>query len=203
MSIADRLRDLRQRARLTQEQAAVGSGIRHNTYVRYETGVRDPNAEALFALADFYHCSPSWLYRGYDSADPVEPPPQRSASTRRIPLLGSMAAGQPIFDAEFPDVFEDGPVTADFALRVKGNSMEPEYRSGDIVYIRQTPDLDRNGSICVISVDDDVALKIVYLDPDAVTLASLNTAYKPMIYSLADHKIKILGVPVGYTRILR
>lgn len=201
-TIADRLRDLRQRSGLTQEEAARGSGLAHNTYVRYETGVRSPNAEAIFILSDFFHCSPSWLFRGYDGSEPQDPP-ARDPQTKRIPVLGSVAAGQPIFDREFPDVFEQGPVSADFALRVKGDSMEPEFRSGDVVFIRRMQDLPRNGSVCVVAVDDEAALKIVYRDPDEITLASINPEHKPMVYKFSEHSVQILGVPVGYVRILR
>ena len=60
-----------------------------------------------------------------------------------IPLLGAIAAGEPIFAEEEHETYVDvgDSVRADFALEVHGRSMEPVYRDGDVVYIRSQNDV--------------------------------------------------------------
>lgn len=121
----------------------------------------------------------------------------------RVRMVGAVAAGVPILADEEYDVYVDAPEKADYALRIEGDSMEPTYLDGDVIYIREQPNVD-DGRVAVVLVDDSATLKHVYHERDGLTLISDNHAYPPMRVSFADHDvIRILGVVVGYTRMYR
>lgn len=78
----------------------------------------------------------------------------------RLPILGRVPAGMPLEAiAEVEDylaVDEAIAKSANFALRVKGDSMFPEIKDGDVVLVRNTP-VAKNGDLVVATVDDGEA----------------------------------------------
>lgn len=124
---------------------------------------------------------------------------------KKIPLIGTIAAGEPITADEHIEMLLpcDDDLHADFALRVQGDSMiGAGIYDGDIVFIRQQPDVD-NGQIAAVLVDDSATLKHVYKTPDSCTLVSENPKYPPMVFT-ADNcdTLRILGLAVAkYSRI--
>ena len=122
---------------------------------------------------------------------------------QRVPLIGKVAAGQPIMAEQDFETFVDAPVNCDAALEVQGDSMKPTYLDGDVIYIKCRPDVPE-GQVAVVLIDDEATLKHVYKRKDGLTLWSDNPEYPPMVIDAADHDyIAIYGVPVGYTRIYR
>ena len=118
-------------------------------------------------------------------------------------MIGSVAAGEPIYDEEFPDVYVDAPTNCDYALRVKGDSMEPTYKDGDVVYIKMAQSV-REGAVAVVLLDDEVCMKHVYFVPNGLQLISENPKYPPKICTFPDYyNIRVLGEVVGYTRMFR
>ena len=122
---------------------------------------------------------------------------------QRIPLIGSVAAGEPIYDPEELGVYVDAPVDADAAITIRGDSMIPTYQDGDVVYIKCRPDVPE-GAVAVVFLDDEAALKHVYKRPTGLTLISDNPDYPPIMAEFEDYpNMRIFGVPVGYTRIFK
>lgn len=122
---------------------------------------------------------------------------------QRIPLIGGVAAGEPIYDPEDAGVYVESPVEADAAITIHGDSMEPTYLEGDVVYIKCRPDVPE-GAVAVVFLDDEATLKHVYKRPTGLTLWSDNTVYPPMNIEFDDYNVvRIFGVPVGYTRIYK
>ncbi len=120
----------------------------------------------------------------------------------RVPLLGSVAAGEPIYAPEDFDVSipVGAPVRCDYALRVKGDSMKPTYLDGDIVLVRQQQTFD-DGRIAIVAVGDEATLKHVYRTRNGVTLVSDNPDYPPMPFVEDEcDQIRIMGKPVAYLR---
>ncbi len=68
---------------------------------------------------------------------------------------------------------------ADFALYVRGDSMEPVYYDGDIVFIKEQPSLD-NGQIGIFIYDDEAYIKKYSIQEDGTYLVSLNKKYPPI-----------------------
>ena len=117
----------------------------------------------------------------------------------KIPLIGSVAGGEPIYDEEI-DLMIDGPTKASCAVRLVGHSMEPTYMDGDIIYIRTQPDVN-DGQIAVVITDEEACLKRVYHIPNGLQLLSENPKFKPITATTDEYNtIRILGIPCGFTR---
>ncbi|MBR3974372.1 MAG: repressor LexA [Clostridia bacterium] len=135
-------------------------------------------------------------------ADNIIPLPQ----TKKIPLLGSIACGEPILAEENIEDFVklDKDIPADFALRCKGDSMiTARIFDGDIVYIRQQPDVE-NGEIAAVLIDNEATLKKVYKFPNKIVLSPCNPVYDDLIYMEEQcNNIRILGKAVAFTSIIK
>lgn len=126
-------------------------------------------------------------------------------ATYTVPLLGTIACGEPILAAENIEDNVEVPenIHADFALRCKGDSMiNARIHDGDIVYIRQQPAVN-NGEIAAVLVGDEATLKRVYVYEDHVVLQPENPAYEPLVYfGETMSTVRILGKAVGFTSII-
>lgn len=201
--IAENIKTMRMSRNMTQRDLAKALGVSSSTIAMYETARREPDIETMEALADTFNVPLSSITGNNKPTLPPDLIPISDLHRHRIPVLGSMAAGEPVYDPEFPDVVVDGPLDADFALRVHGDSMQPGYLDGDLVFLRSVPDVPHNGAVCAVSVDNEAALKHVFRYADHVLLTSDNQQYEPMQYSFAEHDIRILGVPVGFLRMYK
>ena len=107
------------------------------------------------------------------------------------------AAKQPISYSDlytFSDMAEvPKNINADFALVIKGDSMEPEIKNGSIVYIKKTASVE-NGTISIIELNGAVTCKKFYRFHDRAELISINPKYPPIIIKELDNiEIKIIG----------
>ena len=160
----------------------------------------DDDLNALLNAADSMSVSPEMLGRMNDMKTPKNLIPIQKLNKHAVPVIGEVAAGQPILAEETHDLYVDGPEKADYALRVSGDSMKPTFLDGDLVYIRATPEVP-NGTIAVVLIDDSATLKHVYRAEKTLTLISDNPKYTPMIIDLTEHEyVRVLGVVVGFTR---
>jgi SOS-response transcriptional repressor LexA len=111
---------------------------------------------------------------------------------RPVPIINKVAAGYPhhFTDLDYPvsvaDEYIRCPDVHDaqaFGARVVGDSMEPEYRQGDIViFSPNTP--ARAGNDCFVRFDDcQTTFKRFYMDEQAIRLQPLNSKYPSRSYS--------------------
>ena len=120
---------------------------------------------------------------------------------KRIPILGTISCGKPIFaDQNYDGYFmiDTNLPEADFVLKAKGDSMiEANIFEGDFVFFRKQRDVD-NGTIAAVLIDEEATLKRVNKSNDVLILQPCNKNYEPLIYSKDDDKnIVILGQMVG------
>lgn len=118
----------------------------------------------------------------------------------KLPMKGYVAAGEPI---DLPDEYSMTDIVslpkngaserADFALKVKGDSMEPLIEDGEIVLVKMQPD-SYNGQIVVASIDNTATLKKIYRYPDRIELHSINPKYPPIKISSEFTDFRIIGV---------
>ena len=120
-----------------------------------------------------------------------------------LPVLGRIPAGIPIEMIE--DVIDYEDISEDmlkggkeyFALKIKGDSMNPDYLENDIIIVLKQSDCE-SGQDCVVAVNgDDATFKRVFKTDQGITLQPLNNRYMPVFYSNEDiinKPIKILGV---------
>ena len=198
-TLGDRMRILRSGRGLTQQDVAAALNVSRSAVAMWERNEREPNLETLAALARLLDLPLSALVEREEAPLPAGLRPVR---TKRVPLLGTIAAGEPIFAEEEHETYVDvdGSARADFALEVKGESMEPVYKDGDVVYIRRQDDV-RDGQVAAVVVDDSATLKRVYHLPVGVQLMPLNPAFAPMLFTPENSdSVRILGLAVGYFR---
>jgi len=87
------------------------------------------------------------------------------------------------------------PFSADFALRVSGDSMEPLYQDGQIIWIKEQEVLD-SGEIGIFIYSGDVYCKKLIVDGDRACLRSLNPEYED-IWIQDDYGFKTVGKVVS------
>jgi repressor LexA len=121
-----------------------------------------------------------------------------------VPLLGRVAAGQPILaEQNFEGSLEPGQLFGDahglFALRVRGDSMiDAGILSGDYVVVKQQ-DHASAGDMVVALIDDEATVKYYRPRGDRVELMPANAAYEPIVVE-AGKEFRILGVVRGVMR---
>ncbi len=204
------LKSLREDKGLSMKELARVLNIPYTTYVGYEKGQREPSSDFLIKIADYYDTTTDYLLgattnKSKPSPFAIEniiPLPQ----TKKIPLLGNIACGEPILAEENIDDYIklDKDIPADFALRCKGDSMiNARIFDGDIVYIRQQPDVE-NGEIAAVLINNEATLKRVYKYPHRIELRAENPTIKPFEYSDEEmNNIHILGKAVAFTSVIR
>lgn len=121
----------------------------------------------------------------------------------KIPLLGDIACGKPIFCNEDRESYVEvgAEIHADFCLRAKGDSMiGARIYDGDIVFIREQSMVE-NGKIAAVVIDDEATLKRVSYDSsiDELRLMAENPNYKTMIFHGEElNQIRILGKAIAF-----
>ena len=76
--------------------------------------------------------------------------------------------------------------------------MTPTFLDGDLVLIRQQPDVE-DGQIAAVGIDGEAALKHIYKNPDGVVLVSDNPKYAPQVFPAASAPV-IFGKAIGFVR---
>ena len=120
-----------------------------------------------------------------------------------IPIIGTVAAGQPILAAEniegyFPVPVDMVPNAETFILKVKGDSMiNAGIFSGDQIFVERT-NVARNGDMVVALVDDSATVKTLYKEQGHVRLQPENDTMDPIII---HGDLQILGKVFGIFRL--
>lgn len=116
--------------------------------------------------------------------------------TKKVPLVGTIACGTPIFADENIEAYIEVPLeyNVDFCLKCKGDSMiNARIFDGDIVYIQKQEDVD-NGEIAAVLIGEEATLKKVFKSKDKLTLRAENPLWPDMIYQNEElDEIRILG----------
>lgn len=205
MEMNRRIKERRLALNLTQEELAQRLGLQKSAIAKYESGrVENIKRSVLAKMAEILECSPTYLM-GWDDEQPSIPdysnifPLQR----KRVPLLGEIACGEPIFCNEGRESYiaAGTDIKADFCLIARGDSMTgARIMDGDIVFIQKDAPLE-DGQIYAVVIDDEATLKRVYYDAEdhMLQLVAENPAYKPLIYTgeKLDH-VHILGKAIAF-----
>ena len=199
--IANRLKTLRKSKKMTQDELAAALGTSKQTIHRYENGIiTNIPPEKVEKLATALGTTPSELMGWSQTALPAGAKP---ISTKRLPVLGEIACGNPIFATEEHESYiaADGGLDADFCLVAHGDSMiGARINDGDIIFIR-SQDTVNNGEIAAVIINDEATLKRVYYYPDEakLILSPENPRYAPLVYIGEElSHIRIIGKAVAF-----
>lgn len=132
-----------------------------------------------------------------------------SSDSAVVFVYGSIPAGVPMECIE--DIIDTEEIPADmlkggkqyFGLKVKGNSMYPEYIDGDIIILEKIEDCE-SGQDCVVMVNGNSGtFKRVFKNENGIILQPLNSEYQPMIYTneqIESLPVKVIGKAVELRR---
>ena len=110
----------------------------------------------------------------------------------------SAGTGQYLNDVRVERIELPVDVDADFVIPIKGDSMEPDYHDGDLVFIQTSVDLN-DGVIGVFNYNGDAYIKQLVIDKEQAYLHSLNPAYKDMPIT-PETDFRIIGEVVDLYR---
>ncbi len=129
------------------------------------------------------------------------------ANTEGVPILGRVAAGEPILAEEniegrmsIEKLF--GRSEGTFALKVSGDSMIDEgIMNGDYVVVKSGPRIE-SGQIAVVLLDDEATVKRVFIQKNRIALKPANrkAGYKTRYIKQFDKDVRIVGKVVGCIR---
>ena len=139
MSLADRVKQKRIELGLTQTEAAEKAGIRQQSWQSIEDG-KTLKPRNIIGIAKALKCDADWLMNGGAFM------PMAEVNSRRVPLIsyvqaGALAEKNPIeaFDGSLEYILTDLDVSQHtFALRIEGDSMEPDFKAGDVIIVGGT-----------------------------------------------------------------
>lgn len=195
--IGKNIQKLRESYGLNKAELARRLNLSRSAIVYYEQNKREPDIETLNKLAKVFNCSVDDIVSGGE--------PRYIT----INIYGFIPAGIPLECIEDIIGTEDLPidmVNSDkqyFGLKIKGDSMQPEYLDNDIIILEKCSDAE-NGSDCVVMVNGyEGTFKRIKKSSSGITLLPLNKKYKPMEYSVQDIQnlpIRIIGKVVELRR---
>ena len=209
MTIGKRIKDLRTSLDMTQDELAKLTGYKSRSSIqKIESGERDITQSTIAAFAKALKVTPS-VIMGWEENNENNTAPDYSnikgimplPEMRKVPLLGAIACGEPIYREEDEWISLPNDIKADFCLRCQGDSMiNARINDGDIVFIKSCPEVD-NGQIAAVSIDNEVTLKRVYYYPEKnkLVLNPENPAYEPFVYMNEElNDVRILGRAVMF-----
>lgn len=204
MDFKTRLKQLRTEKRINQRELAKYLKIAPSTVSMYESGNREPNFEILETLADFFNVDLNYLLGKTDKTTKLII--ENESKGFKIPVLGNVAAGIPISAVEDILDYEEVPSSWQsqgefFALRIKGDSMEPRMENGDVVIVKQQSDANSGDTVIALVNGDDATCKRLEKTDNGIMLVSTNAKYPPMFFSKEDivnKPVVILGKVVEF-----
>ena len=169
----NRIKELRQESGISQLELAKKLNIGQGTISNWESGRYEPDIKALQAMSDLFGVTVDYVIGG-----------DRISKSKgvRIPVYGDVAAGIPIEAIEnivdYEEIDAAMAATGDFfGLRVKGSSMEPRIREGDVVIVRKQSDADTGDTAIVLVNGDSATVKRIKKEPSGISLIPNNPAY--------------------------
>lgn len=210
--IGMRIRRIRKSQGISAERLAKMVNVSRPTITRYETGARSISQSMITKIAAALHVMitefypktedsvfvdkqnhETYFYNPKNGEYDIKLPSnmhylyQEGQISVRIPIIGTIACGDPItaeqnIDGYTNELFNKRPSGTLFALRCKGDSMEPTIPNGAVVIIHQQPDVE-DDEVAAVLVDDDneATLKRVKHSDGQIMLLPENKKYDPIL----------------------
>ncbi len=206
--IGGRIKEVRKEKDMTLEDVAKRIGVAKSTIQRYEAGlILSPKQPVLAAMAKAFNVKEEWL-SGISDNKELEATVSYDDGMIPIPVLGEVSAGMGKYanDNITGYIFEEKESITDDCeyvyLRVSGDSMYPEFKEGDLVFVKCQPSVE-SGSYAVVMVDSELGMvkKVIYGD-DYVELQSVNPMYPPKRFENEDVlRVRVFGLVKGMKRV--
>ena len=185
-----RLQEARKKLNMSQKDLSGKIGVSRSTLAMWETGGSQPDNDSLKKLANILNVSIDYLLGRDESV---------KSNAIKIPVLGRVVAGIPIEAIEdildYEEISREMAESGDyFALSIKGDSMEPRMKEGDVVIVRKQPDAD-TGDIAIVLVNgDEATIKKIKKQNDGISLIPSNPKYDIMFYTNSEIETKPVNI---------
>lgn len=210
LTLYENIKTRREELGMTKVRLAELVGYDRSMITKIEQGKVDLTQSKISAIAKSLQTTTMKLMgdeEGDDTPSNILPLPK----TRKIPLLGTIACGEPILAtenvAEYVDM--DTDIHADFALRCNGDSMiNARIFDGDIVYIRKQNSVE-NGEIAAVLIDgveseSEATLKRFFRENDKIRLSAENPMYADkQYYGEEMNQVRVIGKAVAFLSTVR
>lgn len=192
MEFGERLKELRERAGLSQDALASELNKSKSLISMYESGKRIPPYETQELIADFFNVGLDYLM-GRENVYLT----LNTSKPQRIPVLGSVPAGIPLEAIEDIVDYEEIPDSMArngefFGLRVNGESMVPVFNDGDTVIIQKQDSADTGDYVVAMINGGEATLKKLKRFDEGIILIPNNPEFFPVTYT----NDQILSLPV-------
>lgn len=176
-------------------------GVKYTTLSDWINAKTYPRIDKIELLADYFNITKADLVEDKDAKDKEV---VQTLPVKEIPIVSQISAGLPIYAEE--NILEHTYIATKklnsnkeiFGLRVNGDSMDKEFRDGDVVIVEKDAVVE-NGQIAVVQVNGyNATVKRVRYEKDRIILIpeSNNPAHYPQVYS-QDDEVKIIGKVVS------
>lgn len=189
------------------------TGIDKSKISSYMSGRYKAKQDGIYLLAKALNVSEAWLM-GLDVpmqriTTNIQPLDKKTKSSTIVFIYGTIPAGVPMECIE--DIIDTEEIDADmlkggkqyFGLKIKGDSMYPEYLDNDTIILEKVDDCE-SGDDCVVMVNgNDGTFKRVFKNQNGIILQPLNNNYQPMIYTneqIEDLPVRVIGKVVELRR---
>lgn len=210
--LGEYLKQIRKSRDLSLRQVDYKSDVSFSHLSMIENGTRKPSPLTLKELAKIYNLDYIDLYEKAGYIDLAEAErfdnstnkkKSNSSNSAVVFVYGSIPAGVPMECIE--DIIDTEEIPVDmlrggkqyFGLRVKGNSMEPDYLDGDTLILEKADDCE-SGDDCVVMVNgNDGTFKRVIKNENGIILQPLNSEYYPLVFSneqIESLPVRVIGI---------
>lgn len=190
---AENLNRLVNSRNLSQREIATRINVSPQTFNTWMQGKAIPRMGKIQLLADYFKI---------EKSDLIEKKTNVTLSQGiKIPVLGTVPAGIPVSAVEDILDYEEIPQSwanqgKFFALKIKGDSMEPRMISGDVAIVKQQSDADSGDVVIALVNGNEATCKKLEKTNNGIMLISTNTKYAPMFFSneqISELPVVILG----------
>lgn len=190
---SDRLKEALDKRNISAAELSRQLGVNEGTVSNYKKGLYEPKQRRLEEISQVLNVSIAWLM----GAD-VPMGAVKSKGTK-IPVLGTVRAGIPMEAVEniidYEEISEDMARQGEFfALRIKGDSMEPRICEGDVVIVRKQSDIDSGDTAIVLINGEEATIKKVQKFDGGINLVPGNSSYDVRTYT--NEQIEVLPVQI-------
>ncbi len=198
MDMGERLKELRLKKGVTQEEVGKVINVTKPTIMKYEKGlVENLKRSSIEKLAKYFEVAPSYLMCLDENKTDSFGNPVVS-----IPILGTVKVGYNYLAQEnWIGTIDVDKNIADgnelFALKVHGDSMSPVLVEDDIVIIKKQNDFENGDIVVAIINGDEATIKKGYKGNTGIELKAINPYYPPRIFNENEIKtlpVKIIGI---------
>lgn len=190
------LRFFLEKNNLTQLDFSKKMNVSTATVSNWCKGIKSPRMDKVDLMCQIFDCSRSDLIenKGYLIG-------KKKSESIIVPVLGRVAAGIPIEAVEniidTEEISQELAKTGEFfGLQIHGDSMEPRIYEGDVVIVRQQDDAESGDIVIALINGSDATCKRLMKYAGGISLISLNSKYKPMMFSnqeIEETPVKIIG----------